>query len=60
MDVKEIHNIQKNHFSQDKEAHITTSSDELEKYLDKELKAFWKKKNKDFAKKIKDSHGPSN
>ena len=53
MKAKEVRNWQKEHFSKDAEAHIESSSEELEKYLDKELKDFWREKGVEFANKIK-------
>lgn len=53
MKAKEVRNWQKEHFSKDAEAHVESSSEELEKYLDKELNDFWRAKGVKLAKKIK-------
>ena len=53
MEVAKIRKWQKEHFSSDKEAHIQSSTDELEKHIDKELKSFFRKKGYEFAKRIK-------
>lgn len=53
MKAKEVRDWQKEHFSQDKEAHIESSSEDLEKHLDREMKIFMKEKGIKLAKKIK-------
>ncbi len=53
MKAKEVRDWQKEHFSQDKEAHIESSTEELEKHLDKEMRDFMKEKGVKLAKKIK-------
>lgn len=54
MKAKEVRDWQKEHFSKDKEAHIESSTEELEKHIDKELKDFMREKGVKFAKRIKD------
>lgn len=53
MKAKEVRDWQKEHFSQDKEAHVESSTEELEKHLDKEIRNFMKEKGVKLAKKIK-------
>lgn len=54
MKAKQVRDWQKEHFSKDSEAHIESSSEELEKHIEKELHDFMREKGVKFAKKIKD------
>lgn len=58
MKAKEVRDWQKEHFSQDKEAHIESSTEELQKHLEREMKAFMKEKGVKLAKKIKEQNSP--
>lgn len=58
--ANEILKIQKDHFSKDKEAHVTSDTKDLEKYLDKVEKHLTRQRQQSVVKNKRDKNYDDN